>query len=235
MGFDDPQFWLSAILSVVIYLLSLTVHEYAHARVAFALGDDTASRQGRMTLNPLVHIDPIGTILMPILGNVSIGGARIPVIGWAKPVPVNPVNLNRKVNMRAGMALVAVAGPASNIVLAVVCTGLLWLVWRTTLVPESAQLHAVALLTRLVFTNVALAVFNMLPVPPLDGSRLMPRSLDPVMEFLQRYVFIVFIGIILFGGQIIAIPVFFLTNLLGAAFGLDIYGLYRLSLQMSFG
>jgi len=235
LGFADPQFWLSAILAVVIFLLSLTVHEYAHARVAFALGDDTASRQGRMTLNPLAHIDPIGTILMPILGNVSIGGTRIPVIGWAKPVPVNPVNFTRKINMRMGMALVAVAGPLSNIVLAVVCTGLLWIVTKTSLLPESGQLHAVALLARMVFANIGLAVFNLLPVPPLDGSRLMPRSMDKVMEFLQRYIFIVFIGIILFGGRIIAIPVFFLTDLLGMAFGMDIFRLYHLSTQLSIG
>lgn len=230
MDFADPHFWFSAILTVVIFLLSLTVHEYAHARVAFALDDDTASRQGRMTLNPLAHIDLIGTILMPI-----IGSAGVPVIGWAKPVPVNPLNFSRKFTMRGGMALVAVAGPVSNLILALVSTGLLWVVVHSGLVPEGAQLHAVALLARLVFANIGLAIFNLLPIPPLDGSRLMPRALDGVMEFLRRYVFIVFIVIIFFGGRFIAIPVILLTELLGAAFGLDILGLYRLSEQITFG
>jgi Zn-dependent protease len=230
VAFADPHFWLSAVLSLVIFLLSLTVHEFAHARVAFALDDDTAARQRRMTLNPLAHIDLVGTILMPILGS-----AGVPVIGWAKPVPVNPLNFTRKVTMRGGMALVAVAGPLSNIVLALVSAGLLWGVVRSGLVPEQFQLQAVALLARLVFANIGLAMFNLLPIPPLDGSRLMPRSLDSVMEFLQRYTFIVFLVIIFFGGRFIAIPVILLTQLLGAAIGVDILYLYQLSEQITFG
>ena len=107
MNFSDPTIWLNIIQGLVVFFLSLTVHEYAHARVAFALGDDTASRQGRLTLNPISHIDFFGTILMPVIGGLT----GIPVIGWAKPVPVNPARMSRKMSMRGGMALVAVAGP----------------------------------------------------------------------------------------------------------------------------
>src|SRR5689334_23219884 len=103
---------LAGIKYLIPLILSLTVHEWAHAYSAFRLGDDTASRQGRLTLNPIPHIDPIGTILCPLLG--------IP-FGWAKPVPVNPLRFNRGVSMRTGMMITAAAGPLSNLVLAVLC------------------------------------------------------------------------------------------------------------------
>ena len=96
---------------VIVLLLSLSVHEWAHAISAFRLGDDTAYRQGRLTLNPLAHIDPVGTLLLPLLG--------VP-FGWARPVPVNPARFRRDVHMRTGMMLTAAAGPASNLVLALV-------------------------------------------------------------------------------------------------------------------
>jgi Zn-dependent protease len=202
-------------MGLVIFILSLTVHEYAHARVAFALGDDTASRHGRMTLNPIPHIDPIGTILLPVLGNTGI-----PVIGWAKPVPVNPIRLTRRMSMRAGHALVAAAGPLSNIVLAVVAVALLRLVLSSGLLEGAGvRAPAAAFLYRLFYANLGLAVFNLLPVPPLDGSRLMPRSLDSFMELMQRYSFFVFIAIIVFGGRIIWVPVAFLGSLLSLIFG----------------
>jgi Zn-dependent protease len=225
-GFNiaDPLFWLGAIQTVVIFLISLTVHEYAHARVAYALGDDTAARKGRMTLNPLVHIDIIGTIVMPILGS-----AGVPVIGWAKPVPVNPLQMTRKFSMRTAHALVALAGPVSNVILALTCTVLLWATTRTSLVPDEASRHVTALLSTLVLANVGLAVFNMLPIPPLDGSRLMPRSLDWLMEFLERYIFLVFMVIILFGGRFLTYPVVMIVQLLGIPFDMDILGLYQLT------
>ena len=164
----DPMFWLMAVLHLVVFILSLTVHEYAHARMAFALGDDTAARMGRMTLNPIPHIDPIGTILMPILGS-----AGIPIIGWAKPVPVNPARVTRKISMRTGHALIAVAGPLSNLVLALVCTALIWLLHGSGLIPAlPGHFSILGFLVRMAYINIALAVFNLLPIPPLDGSRL---------------------------------------------------------------
>lgn len=210
-----PEFWLNAVMGLVVFILSLTVHEYAHARVAFALGDDTASRAGRLTLNPLPHIDPIGTILLPILGNTGI-----PVIGWARPVPVNPVRFTRSFSMRAGHALVAAAGPISNILLAVLAVALLRVTVFSGLLEETPAREPLgALLYRFFYANLGLAVFNMLPIPPLDGSRLMPRSLDPVMETMQRYSFIVFMLVIIFGGRIIWVPVSLLGGLLTMLFG----------------
>src|SRR5215468_292941 len=112
---------LNRLMYVPILILSLTVHEWAHAYSAFRLGDDTAARQGRLTLNPLPHIDPFGTILCPLLG--------VP-FGWAKPVPVVPSRFRRDVNMRTGMMITAAAGPLSNLALAVVCTVLYGLLLR---------------------------------------------------------------------------------------------------------
>ena len=219
MGFDSPEFWLRAIMSLVVFILSLTIHEYAHARVAFALGDDTAARQGRMTLNPIVHIDLIGTILMPILG-----ARGMPVIGWAKPVPVSQINFSRKVSMRTGMALVAVAGPLSNFLLSFLCVFALWFVFFSGVVPSlpgniaSPVAHFLFIMS---IANIGLGIFNLLPIPPLDGSRLMPRSLDGLMETLSRYSFLVFILIILFGRGLLSAPVRFIIGLLYSIFGID--------------
>jgi Zn-dependent protease len=117
------------IVSYVSLLLSLSVHECAHATSAYWLEDDTAKRMGRMTLNPLAHMDVLGTLVMPLLGMFT--GWR--VLGWAKPVPVNPSNLSRRFSMRGGMALVAGAGPASNVLLALVCIPVLALAVRAYL------------------------------------------------------------------------------------------------------
>ena len=109
------DFVFKAITFLVPLILSLTVHEYAHARVAYLLGDDTAARHGRMTLNPIPHIDLIGTILIPIIAAWAGG---LPLIGWAKPVPVMPVRYTRKLSMHTGDMIVSVAGPLSNLILA---------------------------------------------------------------------------------------------------------------------
>jgi Zn-dependent protease len=228
-SFGGPEFWLFAVVNITVFILSLTVHEYAHARVAYLLGDDTAARRGRMSLNPVVHIDPVGTILMPLVGTLS----NIPVIGWAKPVPVTPMRLTRRFSMRTGHALVAAAGPLSNLALALFCTALLWLLLSTPLVPEfGARVAVQALLSRLVLVNVGLAIFNLLPVPPLDGSRLLPRSLDGVMAVVERYSFLIFVGIIMFGRTIIAIPFQIILALLGSLFGLDLWQIYRESAML---
>lgn len=149
-------------LFIIPMLLSLTVHEWAHAWSAWKLGDDTAERAGRLTLNPFVHADLIGTFLLPLLG--------IP-FGWAKPVPVNPARFNRKVSMSAGMAITAAAGPISNLILAVLCAVAIGLLWRFR--PEVfAQQGVQGLLFYGMSLNIGLAVFNLLPIPPLDGSRI---------------------------------------------------------------
>jgi Zn-dependent protease len=181
MPFD--QEWLVRALTIWIPLvLSLSVHEWAHARAAWQLGDDTAALMGRMTLNPFAHIDPVGTVLLPLMG--------VP-FGWAKPVPVNPLRFRRGMTMRKGMMLTAAAGPASNLVLAAASILLMALLvrFRPDLIAPGSR--AALLLHLLIFMNVLLAVFNMLPVPPLDGSRvadaLMPRRLRPAWERFCQY------------------------------------------------
>jgi Zn-dependent protease len=167
--------WLaSRVVMLIPLLLSLTVHEWAHALAADRLGDDTARRLGRLTLDPLAHIDPIGTLILPLLG--------VP-FGWAKPVPVNPLRFVG-VSERGGMLLVAAAGPASNFVLALVSAAALGVAGRIApaLVADGAVLAQV--LQTAIVLNVLLACFNLLPIPPLDGSRvvdgLVPARLQPL-------------------------------------------------------
>lgn len=154
---------LATIVAYIPVQLSLSVHEWAHARVAYALGDDTAARQGRLTLNPIVHMDLLGTII-PLMG--------IP-FGWAKPVPVNPANFRQGVSMRTGMMLTSAAGPLSNIALAVVACLTLALLARATPSALTESGGLLALLERAVIVNLALAAFNLLPIHPLDGSRIL--------------------------------------------------------------
>jgi Zn-dependent protease len=188
----------TALLGLPVMILSLTVHEWAHAWSAHRLGDDTALREGRLTLNPAVHIDPIGTLLLPFL--------CIP-FGWAKPVPVNPARFNRKWSMSFGMALTAAAGPLSNLLLAIGCAVALGLGIRHGL-KHGAIFD---LLLRGLMMNVGLAVFNMLPLPPLDGSRLadhfMPRSLREAWDSVMQYGPFILLALIAFGGVLLGGPI----------------------------
>ncbi len=188
----DIDWFISRLTMMGPLWLSLSVHEWAHAWAAYKLGDDTASLQGRLTLNPLAHIDPIGTFLLPLMG--------IP-FGWAKPVPINPLRFHGSVTVRKGMLLTAAAGPLSNIVLAVFCTVLyllaalagagLW-TWGPSLF---------ILLHMMILMNVSLAAFNAIPVPPLDGSRvadaLVPDRMRRPWEAFCACGNYVFLGLIL--------------------------------------
>ena len=166
---------LARVMWFIPVLLSLTVHEWAHAWTAWKLGDDTAKLMGRLSLNPLVHMDPVGTFLLPLMG--------VP-FGWAKPVPVNPLRFNRGVTIRGGMMLVAIAGPISNVCIALVSWLLLFIVVRAGVLADHPELASVVqLLVILVAINIGLATFNMIPIPPLDGSKivdaLVPDSVRP--------------------------------------------------------
>lgn len=196
---DGP--WLAERLVVFIpLLLSLTVHEWAHAYAAWRLGDDTARALGRMTLDPLAHIDPVGTLVLPLLG--------IP-FGWAKPVPVEPVRFRRGLDMRVGLTIVAAAGPAANLVLAIGCGGLLAVLARVGADGPTAR----ALLESAALLNVALAVFNLLPVPPLDGSRvvegLLPDALRPLWNVVQGLGVLPLVAVL-------AVPILLGVDVLGA-------------------
>jgi Zn-dependent protease len=180
MSFD--QNWLVDRLVLLVSLwLSLSIHECAHAWAAWKLGDDTAEKLGRLTLNPLAHLDPIGTVLLPLLG--------VP-FGWAKPVPVQPHRFTRRVTMRTGMMLTAIAGPVSNLVLAAVSIVLLAMLIRFRPGTVETQQALFTLLRTMIFLNVILATFNAIPIPPLDGSRvadaLMPEALRPGWENFCR-------------------------------------------------
>jgi Zn-dependent protease len=177
-------------IAIAIVLLSLTVHEAAHAWTAEKLGDPTARTLGRVSLNPIVHIDPIGTVLLPLLAAWS----GLPIIGWAKPVPVNISRLRRG---RQDFMLIAAAGPASNIGLAFI-GGLM-----LTMLQPVDGLDATDIIRYAAIININLAVFNLLPVPPLDGGNVLAGLLPPaaaaVFDNLRPFGFVILYALMFTG------------------------------------
>jgi Zn-dependent protease len=201
------------VIAFLVLIFSLTIHEAAHAWSASRLGDDTARRLGRVSLNPAVHVDPIGTLLLPLIAMIS----NAPIIGWAKPTPVNTRNLRHR---RRDHILVTAAGPVSNLAIAVIATVALRAIpaggASMGSVEVSGPLEMIA--ERAVMLNVLLAVFNMLPIPPLDGGQIMmallPPSISMRLGFLYEYGFLILMALLLTGylGYLIGPPYYVILS-----------------------
>lgn len=195
------SFIMEQVITIVALIISIILHEMAHAHAANALGDPTARLQGRLSPNPIVHMDPLGSVIIP--GLLLLTNAGI-LFGWAKPVPYNPYNLKSPWGLpaQAGEALVALAGPAANVLLAVIFSLIVRFGDVLTL-PDSF----ISLAWYIVYINVLLALFNMLPFPPLDGSKILssvlpyPLSMhyQKFIRFVEQYgIFVMFAFIFIF-------------------------------------
>jgi Zn-dependent protease len=213
---NDPDYIVQALMAVgVMLLVGFPIHEFSHALAAFRLGDSTARWQGRLTLDPRKHFDPLGGGMLVLSALVSSF-----FIGWAKPTPVNPMNLS---GGRRGESLVALAGPLSNLVLAAIIAipvrlvdSNLTLLLQIASNPVAVVVHNVAVIW--VVINVALFVFNLLPIPPLDGWRVLLGLVDARTAYslrqLEQYAIFLLLFIVLIGGRIIGPVIDFFLDVL---------------------
>ena len=195
------------VIYMVVLLLAISAHEAAHAWMSDRFGDDTARLLGRITLNPVAHTDPIGTLLIPMAMFIfsSIGSplAAIPLLGWGKPTPVNPLRWRNK---DLANIMVSLAGIMANLLIAVITFVIFKILLVTDIAGSLSQSTAEPvglLLTYMLMMNVSLAVFNLLPFPPLDGGTILrsifPASMEPLLEFLEQYGFIILLILISVG------------------------------------
>ncbi|MGD0576748.1 MAG: site-2 protease family protein [Candidatus Staskawiczbacteria bacterium] len=184
------------IFSLVVLIFSVIIHELAHGYVAYSLGDPTAKYAGRLTLNPLKHLDPFGSIILPLL--LFIAGSPF-LFGWAKPVPINPYNFSDK---KYGEIKVSIAGPASNLSVAIVF-GLILRFIPSGIILANPGIEIA--LGYIIAINIWLAVFNLIPIPPLDGSWILfsflPAGWQSAKIFLKQYGIVILVLLILFGGS----------------------------------
>jgi Zn-dependent protease len=189
---------------MVVLLLAISAHEAAHAWMSSKFGDDTARLLGRVTLNPVAHTDPIGTLLIPIVGFiVSAMGGSFFLIGWGKPTPVNPLRWRNK---DLANVMVSIAGILANILIATIAFIILKVLFRTGMywtMSESLQEPVGLFLEYLLIMNISLAVFNLLPFPPLDGSKVLetflPESMQPIMATLEQYGYLILMVLMYMG------------------------------------
>src|SRR5215204_3748438 len=193
------------VIYMVVLLLAISAHEAAHAWMSYKFGDDTARLLGRITLNPVAHTDPIGTLLIPIVSFIfgAMGGGRLPLIGWGKPTPVNPLRWRQK---DLANVMVSIAGILANLLIAIIAFSILKTLKVTGLVfaiPENLQEPVLLLLHLFLTMNISLAVFNLLPFPPLDGSKVLetflPASMQPVLAILEQYGFMILLVLMYMG------------------------------------
>ncbi|MFC1700720.1 site-2 protease family protein [Patescibacteria group bacterium] len=202
--------FIISIFQLAILLMSVVIHEFSHGWMAFQLGDPTAKDYGRLTLNPIKHLDPIGSVLVPLFLYFTTGF----VFGWAKPVPYNPYNLR---DQKYGSAKVAFAGPAANLFTALV----FGISMRFLPMNNPAAAGLIQIFGYIVFINLILAVFNLVPIPPLDGSKILftflPKSMDNIKIFLERYGMVILLLFVFFAFELILPIVFWLLRLIAGA------------------
>jgi Zn-dependent protease len=194
------------VIYMVVLLLAISAHEAAHAWMSYKFGDDTARLLGRVTLNPVAHTDPIGTLLIPIVGFVfgaMTGGGRLPLIGWGKPTPVNPLRWRDK---DLANVMVSIAGILANLLIATIAFVLIKILFRGQLIrsiPDGLREPVTLFLEFMLTMNISLAVFNLLPFPPLDGSKILdtflPDSLRPALAVLEQYGFVLLMVLMYMG------------------------------------
>jgi len=202
---------LMTIFSLIVLYFSTAIHEIAHGSIAFLLGDPTAKEEGRLTLNPLKHLDPFGSVILPAILFFLTQGQG-PIFGWAKPVPINPYNFYDR---KWGLLKVSIAGPATNFLLALIFGFLIRFL--------SLPYYLAILFGLIAIYNFAWGIFNLIPIPPLDGSHILftflPESFSKIKLFLQQYGFFLLIFFIFFGLDFIFRGALFLYSLIvGQAF-----------------
>lgn len=207
-GFDIADFASKLIIYMIVWLFAVSAHEAAHAWMSYKYGDDTAYLLGRVTLNPIPHIDPIGTLILPIIGfllSYSPAAGGVPLIMWGKPTPVNPLRWRKKDQANV---MVSLAGIATNLIIATVTAVILRsLIAFGVFTPESIKAGITAPIFTFLFVmillNVGLAVFNLLPFPPLDGSKalqsFLPKSFEPIFDMLETYGFLILLVLMQLG------------------------------------
>ena len=204
------------IFYLIVLLFAISAHEAAHAWMSYKFGDDTARLLGRVTLNPVAHTDPIGTLLIPIVGFIAASaGVGIPLIGWGKPTPVNPLKWRNK---DTANIMVSLAGIMANTLLAVIAFVILKVLMVTGVISFEVLAHVVVgrgagdgtyaepvamFLNNMLIMNASLAVFNLMPFPPLDGSKvlysILPASAAPALEALEQYGYFILVAAVYFG------------------------------------